>query len=71
MPTIMTKDLSRKSGQLVAVEKLSLTIDEVFGLLGPNDAGKTTTICILARLARAISRFPQFVYLIPTDCNNG
>jgi ABC-2 type transport system ATP-binding protein len=49
---IVTEDLTRKFGDLVAVDRLTLTVGEgeVFGLLGPNGAGKTTTIRMLAGL---------------------
>ena len=44
--------LTRRFGDVTAVDSLTLTIDEgeVFGLLGPNGAGKTTTIRMLAGL---------------------
>jgi ABC-2 type transport system ATP-binding protein len=46
------ENLSRKFGDVTAVDGLTLTIaeGEVFGLLGPNGAGKTTTIRMLAGL---------------------
>jgi len=46
--------LVKKYGERVAVNNLSLTIEqgETFGLLGPNGAGKTTTIRILTMLTR-------------------
>ena len=49
---IETRNLSRKFGDVTAVDGLTLTIaeGEVFGLLGPNGAGKTTTIRMLAGL---------------------
>ena len=49
---IEIQNLSKKFGNLTAVEGLTLTIaeGEVFGLLGPNGAGKTTTIRMLAGL---------------------
>jgi ABC-2 type transport system ATP-binding protein len=49
---IEIENLSRKFGDVTAVEGLTLTIGEgeVFGLLGPNGAGKTTTIRMLAGL---------------------
>lgn len=44
--------LTRKYGQLTAVDRLDLAIDpgEIFGFLGPNGAGKTTTIKMLVGL---------------------
>ena len=49
---IDTENLTRKFGDLTAVETLSLHVDEgeVFGFLGPNGAGKTTTIRMLCCL---------------------
>ncbi|MGH8946706.1 MAG: ATP-binding cassette domain-containing protein [Acidimicrobiia bacterium] len=44
--------LTRRFGNLVAVDGVSLSIaeGETFGLLGPNGAGKTTTISMIAGL---------------------
>ncbi len=52
MNTIETHKLTRKFGNLVAVDNLTLSIPEgtVFGFLGPNGAGKTTTVRMLAAL---------------------
>jgi ABC-2 type transport system ATP-binding protein len=49
---IEIENLTRKFGDVTAVDGLTLTIGEgeVFGLLGPNGAGKTTTIRMLAGL---------------------
>src|SRR5438552_205757 len=46
--------LVKKFGDLVAVNDLSLTVarGEFFAVLGPNAAGKTTTLKILAGLMR-------------------
>jgi ABC-2 type transport system ATP-binding protein len=51
-PTILTRALHKRFGTLVAVESLDLTIGrgEVFGLLGSNGSGKTTTIRMLTGL---------------------
>ena len=52
MPILVTENLTKRFGSLVAVDKLSITVEagEVFGLLGPNGAGKTTTIKMLTTL---------------------
>ncbi|MCL1977648.1 MAG: ABC transporter ATP-binding protein [Candidatus Bathyarchaeota archaeon] len=49
---IETENLTRKYGNLTAVDNVTFKIDrgEVFGFLGPNGAGKTTTIRMLACL---------------------
>jgi ABC-2 type transport system ATP-binding protein len=50
--SVETRDLTRRFGSLTAVDRLSLRIErgEVFGLLGPNGSGKTTTIRMLCGL---------------------
>ncbi|HEX2922796.1 MAG TPA: ABC transporter ATP-binding protein [Chloroflexota bacterium] len=54
---IETVDLTKKYGELTAVNKLNLSISEgeIFGLLGPNGAGKTTTILMLLGLTEPTS----------------
>jgi ABC-2 type transport system ATP-binding protein len=49
---IDAENLTKKFGDLTAVENLTLHVDkgEVFGFLGPNGAGKTTTVRMLACL---------------------
>ncbi len=49
---IETINLTKRYGQLVALDNLELKIEdgECFGYIGPNGAGKTTTIKILATL---------------------
>ena len=49
---IETSGLTKRYGDLTAVDSLDLTIrrGEVFGLLGPNGAGKTTTTLMLLGL---------------------
>jgi len=48
-PALVLEQLSKNFDQNQAVNKLSLSIDkgEIFGLLGPNASGKTTTIRML------------------------
>jgi ABC-2 type transport system ATP-binding protein len=50
MPVIDVQNLTRKFGEITAVENLTFQVSEgeVLGFLGPNGAGKTTTIRILA-----------------------
>ena len=54
---VVTRGLRKVFGELVAVEGLDLGIHrgEVFGLLGPNGSGKTTTIRMLCGLMRPTS----------------
>src|SRR6188472_4110022 len=49
---IETRDLTKKYGELFAIKSINLNLDrgDVFGFIGPNDAGKTTTMRILATL---------------------
>ena len=51
-PAIVTEKLTRRFGDLVAVNQIDLTVDggQFFGFLGPNGAGKSTTIKILTGL---------------------
>ena len=49
---IETRDLTRRFGTIAAVDKLNLTVarGEIFGLVGPDGAGKTTTLRMLCGL---------------------
>jgi len=49
MPAVETTDLRKEYGDIVALDGLDLAVDrgELYGLLGPNGSGKTTTIEIL------------------------
>src|SRR5690242_13170397 len=49
---IETHELTKKYGELFALNNLNLTLQEgdVYGFIGPNGAGKTTTMRILATL---------------------
>ena len=56
MPTtIETRNLTRRFGDFIALDHLELAVSggEIFGLLGPNAAGKSTTIRILTGILRA------------------
>ncbi len=54
---IQTQNLTRRFGKLVAVDQLNLEVrgGDVFGFLGPNGSGKTTTIRMLLGLLRPTS----------------
>ena len=51
---IQTINLTRKYGELIALDNLNLEIaaGECYGFIGPNGAGKTTTIKILSTLLK-------------------
>ncbi|MDO8628090.1 MAG: ATP-binding cassette domain-containing protein [Candidatus Diapherotrites archaeon] len=57
MPAIDVKGLTKKFGELTAVDNISFEINsgEIFGFLGPNGAGKTTTISMLSTLLKPSS----------------
>ena len=52
MTTVQAVGLSKRFGPIAAVSDLSFNVDagEIFGILGPNGSGKTTTIRILSCL---------------------
>jgi ABC-2 type transport system ATP-binding protein len=51
MATIETSGLTKYYGALCAVDHLDLSVgNEIFGLLGPNGSGKTTTVLMLTTL---------------------
>lgn len=49
---IETRDLTKKYGELFAIKSINLNLDrgDLFGFIGPNGSGKTTTMRILATL---------------------
>jgi ABC-2 type transport system ATP-binding protein len=50
---VTVEKLTKKYGDLIAVDNLSFTVkeNEIFGFLGPNGAGKTTTLNVLSTLS--------------------
>ena len=65
---IETKGLTKRYGEFVAVEGLDLSVrqGEVFGLLGPNGSGKTTTILMLLGLTEPTSGSVRVLGLDPS-----
>ncbi|MFH1055185.1 MAG: ATP-binding cassette domain-containing protein [Candidatus Altiarchaeota archaeon] len=57
MYSIETHDLTRRFGDVTAVDRLNVQVEsgEVFGLLGPNGAGKSTTLNMLCTILRPTS----------------
>jgi ABC-2 type transport system ATP-binding protein len=60
-PMIEIEALSRRFGRTVALDELDLTVEagEVFGLVGPDGAGKTTLMRILAAILEPTSGSAQ------------
>jgi len=56
-PVIVARDLTRRFGDFTAVDRVSFSIDrgEIFGFLGSNGCGKTTTMKMLTGLLPATS----------------
>ena len=54
-PVIQAEHLQKKYGATIAVQDVSLQVQqgEIFGIIGPNGAGKTTTVEMLEGLRRA------------------
>jgi ABC-2 type transport system ATP-binding protein len=52
MPAIRTEQLTKRFGDLAAVDRLTLAVEEreTFGLVGPDGAGKTTTMRLLTSI---------------------
>ncbi|WP_238883364.1 ABC transporter ATP-binding protein [Clostridium sp. YIM B02551] len=55
MKALEIKNLTKKYGDFIAVDNMSLTVEEgeIFGFLGSNGAGKSTTINMISGLLRS------------------
>ena len=64
---IETQRLTKQYGDVVAVDTLNLSVAqaEIFGVLGPNGSGKTTTILMLLGLTEPSSGSVQVLGLDP------
>jgi ribosome-dependent ATPase len=54
-PVIVARQLSRRFGDFIAINQVNFTIEcgEIFGFVGPNGSGKTTTMKVLTGLLPA------------------
>jgi branched-chain amino acid transport system ATP-binding protein len=54
MPLLSVRDVTRRFGGIVALDRVSFDVDEgqIVGLIGPNGAGKTTAFNVITRLYR-------------------
>ena len=68
-PVIQTRDLRRDYKAVHAVDGLTLVIQrgELFGLVGPDGAGKTTTLRLLAGLLDISAGSPA-AFSLATGC---
>jgi len=66
-PVVATRDLTKKYGKLIALDRLTMSVErgQILGFIGPNGAGKTTAIKILVGLARPTS---GSALVAGTDC---
>lgn len=70
-PVIVAKDLTCRFGTFTAVDRVSFTIErgEIFGFLGSNGCGKTTTMKMLTGLL-APSQGEAQIYGTPVDASD-
>ncbi len=70
-PAIVAKGLTRRFGDFTAVDRVSFEIQkgEIFGFLGSNGCGKTTTMKMLTGLLPA-SEGEAFLFGNPADAND-
>lgn len=66
-PGVEIRNLTKRFGDFVALDDLSLTLNkgEILGFIGPNGAGKTTTIRVLVGLTRPTS---GTAHIAGSDC---
>lgn len=69
-PVVETRNLTKRYGEFVALESLSISLErgQILGFIGPNGAGKTTTIKILVGLAKPTSGSAS---IAGVDCTAG
>ena len=66
---VTVEHLTKKYGRLVAVNDVSLSIQEgeIFGIIGPNGAGKTTTVECISGLRKPDAGSVSVYGLSPRD----
>jgi ABC-2 type transport system ATP-binding protein len=66
---VVTRGLTKRFGEVTAVDDLDVTVrrGEVFGFLGPNGSGKTTTIRLLLAVLRPTSGTAEVLGGSPRD----
>jgi len=69
---IIASSLGKTYGDFAAVNDLSFTVEdgEIFGLVGPNGADKTTTLKMLAGLIEPTSGHAEVAGLDASDSNS-
>ena len=70
MKAVALRNVTKKFGEVVAVDNISFDVEpgELFGLLGPNAAGKTTTIRMICGLLEPTSGLVRvFNFIQPRD----
>jgi ABC-2 type transport system ATP-binding protein len=76
-PPVSARGLVKRYGELVAVDRVDLTVEpgDVFGYLGPNGAGKTTSLRMLLGLIRptegSISLFGRDPHIVGAKALEG
>ena len=67
MPAVQLEKVTKKYGEVVAVRDLSMSIEpgEMFGLIGPDGAGKTTAIRLMCGLLKTDSGSVRMLGLDP------
>lgn len=69
MEILRINQLTKRYGKLVAVDKLDVSIEKgsIYGILGPNGSGKTTTLGMILNVIRPSSGY--FNWFSNTDTN--
>lgn len=70
-PILESRELTKTYGDLIAVNRVSLSVEKgsLFGLLGPNGSGKTTMIKMLTGQIRPDSGSATVIgHDLPSDC---